>query len=258
MNIICFSSHSAGGIMCDLLNNTSMDRVASTRKRMDPQYVIFNREHNMLKGVRVDPTIIVKDRILSKNSYIDISNGVFNNEMYLECIRELKYRNKPQDTWVGTHWHPTVIPNHILTSNKVIVITNERYASRLLLFIRLVNGIIKIGKGIPPWDATLGKKPNTDITEAILSAGFNINDLLDESIMFDLFPDQLRSLRRQANHRWKSHSLCQNVEFEDIVNGNFVRDNNLNIEVFNYWKSINPFLYQEPSQKLKDYFDSTW
>ena len=245
MNIICFSSHSAGGIMCDLLNNTSMDRVASTRKRMDPLYVIFNREHNMLKGVRVD----------RKNSYIDISNGVFNNEMYLECIRELKYRNKPQDTWVGTHWHPTVIPNHILTSNKVIVITNERYASRLLLFIRLVNGIIKIGKGIPPWDATLGKKPNTDITEAILSAGFNINDLLDESIMFDLFPDQLRSLRRQANNIWKSHSLCQNVEFEDIVNGNFVRDNNLNIEVFNYWKSINPFLYQDPSQKLKDYFD---
>lgn len=257
MNLICYNSHMAGGLMCDLLNNTSMDRVASSKKHVELPYAIYNREHNMLKGVRFDPTIRVKDRILSKNPYMDISNGVFNNEMYSACIRELKYGNKPLDTWVGTHWHPTVIPDHILTSNKVIVITTEGYASRLLLFIRLVHGIIKVGKGITPWDAALGKKPSTDITEAILSAGFNINNLLDESIMFDLFPDQLLSLQIQANHIWKSHSLCQNVEFEDIVNGNFVRDNNLNIEVFNYWKSINPFLYEEPSQKLKDYFDSS-
>jgi len=245
MNILCYENHMAGGLMCDLLNNTSLANVLSLKKSSDLPYTIYNREHYMLKSGIIDPLI-------------DIGNGVFTDKIYSACIRELKYRNKPQDTWVGTHWHPTVIPDHILTSNKVIVITNERYASRLLLFIRLVNGIIKIGKGITPWDVALGKKPSTDITEAILSAGFNINDLLDESIMFDLFPDQLRSLRRQANHRWKSHSLCQNVEFEDIVNGNFVRDNNLNIEVFNYWKSINPFLYQEPSQKLKDYFDSTW
>ena len=256
MNLICYDSHMAGGLMCDLLSNTSMDRVASSKKRVELPYAIYNREHNMLKGVRLDPTIRVKDRILSKNPYVDISNGVFNNEMYLACIRELKYLNKPIDTWVGTHWHPTVIPDDILTSNKVIVITTERYASRLLLFIRLVHGIIKIGKGIPPWDRSY-RYISADITEAILSAGFNINNLLDESIMFDLFPDQLRSLQIQSNHIWKSHSLCQNVEFEDIVNGNFVRDNNLNIEVFNYWKSINPFLYEEPSQKLKDYFDSS-
>ena len=244
MNILCYENHMAGGLMCDLLNNTSLANVLSLKKSSDLPYTIYNREHHMLKSGIIDPLI-------------DIGNGVFTDKIYSACIRELKYRNKPQDTWVGTHWHPTVIPDHILTSNKVIVITNERYASRLLLFIRLVNGIIKIGKGITPWDVALGKKPSTDITEAILSAGFNINDLLDESIMFDLFPDQLKRYKSQANHRWKSHSLCQNVEFEDIVNGNFVRDNNLNIEVFNYWKSINPFLYQEPSQKLKDYFDSS-
>jgi len=244
MNILCYENHMAGGLMCDLLNNTSLANVLSLKKSSDLPYTIYNREHHMLKSGIIDPLI-------------DIGNGVFTDKIYSACIRELKYRNKPQDTWVGTHWHPTVIPDHILTSNKVIVITNERYASRLLLFIRLVNGIIKIGKGITPWDVALGKKPSTDITEAILSAGFNINDLLDESIMFDLFPDQLKKCKSHANHRWISHSLCQNVEFEDIVNGNFVRDNNLNIEVFNYWKSINPFLYQEPSQKLKDYFDSS-
>lgn len=246
MNLICYNSHTAGGLMCDLLNNTSLDMVLSLKKSSDLSYVIYNREHYMLKpqtrGI-IDPLP-------------DISNGVFTDKIYSACIRELKYGNKPQDTWVGTHWNPTVIPDHILTSNNVMVITNERYASRLLLFIRLVNGIIKIGKGIPPWDRSY-RYISADITEAILSAGFNINNLLDESIMFDLFPDQLRKCKSQANHRWKSHSLCQNVEFEDIVNGNFVRDNNLNIEVFNYWKSINPFLYEEPSQKLKDYFDSS-
>ena len=245
MNILCYETHAAGGLMCDLLNNTSLDMVLSLKKSSDLSYVMYNREHYMLTPHK------------EKNETKKHIYGVFTDKIYSACIRELKYGNKPQDTWVGTHWNPTVIPDHILTSNNVMVITNERYASRLLLFIRLVNGIIKMGKGITPWDAARGKKPSTDITEAILSAGFNINNLLDESIMFDLFPDQLTKCKTQANHRWKSHSLCQNVEFEDIVNGNFVRDNNLNIEVFNYWKSINPFLYEEPSQKLKDYFDSS-
>jgi hypothetical protein len=201
-----------------------------------------------------------------KSRYIDVSNGAFSEYIYSRAIDELRSNNKSADTWVGSHWHPTVIPERILNAGKVIVITSERYASRLLLFIRLVYGIIKLGKGVAPWDTELGVQINDEIKQAILAGGFDLNDPLDDSLMFDLFRDKLDFFLRHfenrvgdlsANNIWRPHPLCQNVEFEDIVNGNFVRDNNLNIEVFNYWKSINSFLYQEPDQKLKEYFDNS-
>jgi len=47
---------------------------------------------------------------------------------------------------------------------------------------------------------------------------------------------------------------CVNVEFEDIVNGEFVRKNNLNINYFNDWKNHNNFLY-EPDPKLTSIFE---
>ena len=245
--------------MCDLMNNTALEDVISNSNRFGNEqqatYNINNREHNMLKGFM---------RIKSK--YINVDKGLFSEYVYSKAIDELRSNNQLTDTWVGSHWHPTVIPASILTTSKVIVITNERYASRLLLFIRLVYGIIKLGKGLGPWDTELGVQINDEIKQAILVGGFDVNDPLDDSIMFDLFRDKLDYFLRHfentagaisANNIWRSHPLCQNVEFEDIVNGNFVRDNNLNIEVFNYWKSINSFLYQEPDQKLKEYFDNS-
>lgn len=245
--------------MCDLMNNTPLDHVISNANRFGPSeqatYSINNREHNMLKGF-----------IKIKSRYIDLTNGVFSKYIYSKAIDELRSNNKSPHTWVGTHWHPTVIPDSILTTGKAIVITNERYASRLLLFIRLVHGIIKLGKGRPPHQIEIGKQINDKVKEAILAGGFDLNDPLDDSIMFDLFRDSLDSFLRHfenragetsANNIWRPHPLCQNVEFEDIVNGTFVRDNNLNIEVFNYWKSINSFLYQEPDQRLKEYFDNS-
>ena len=257
MNIICFSSHTAGGIMCDLMNNTPLDHVISNilSSEIHSTYHINNREHNMLKGF-----------IKIKSKYVSIDQGVFSEYIYSKAVAELVSSNKSPDTWVGSHWHPTVIPDSILTTGKVIVITNERYASRLLLFIRLVHGIIKLGKGVPPWGFEIGEQIDDKVKEAILAGGFDVNDPLDDSIMFDLFRDKLDSYLRHfenrmremsANNIWRPHPLCQNVEFEDIVNGKFVRDNNLNIEVFNYWKSINSFLYQEPDQKLKEYFDNS-
>ena len=267
MNIICFSSHTAGGLMCDLMNNTPLDQVVSnsirgreTEKNCDyPMYTINNREHSMLKGLIMSPT---------KSSYtnVNVNNGAFSEKIYYSAIAELRSSNKSLDTWVGSHHHPTVIPDRILTNSKVIVVTNERYTSRLLLFIRIVYGLIKLGKGVPHWHRAIGISIKDEVKEAILAAGFDVNDPLDDSIMFNLFRDNLNSFLRHfenrwgetsANNIWRPHSLCQNVEFEDIVNGNFVRDNNLNIEVFNYWKSINSFLYQEPDQKLKEYFDNS-
>ena len=255
MNIICFSSHTAGGLMCDLMNNYPLDHVISNSRRSGQgTYNFNNREHNMLKGF-----------IKIKSKYVSIDNGVFSKYLYSTAIAELVSKNKSPDTWVGTHWHPTVIPDSILTTSKVIVVTNERYASRLLLFIRLVHGIIKLGKGVAIYGG-FGEQINDKVKEAILAGGFDVNDPLDNSIMFDLFRDNLDSYLRHfdnkvgemsANNVWRPHPLCQNVEFEDIVNGKFVRDNNLNIEVFNYWKSINSFLYQEPDQKLKEYFDNS-
>jgi len=248
--------------MCDLMNNYPLDHVISNSNRYGNEsneqqatYNINNREHGMLKGM-----------MKIKSRYIDVSNGVFSKYLYSQAIDELRSNNKSPDTWVGSHWHPTVIPASILTTSKVIVITNERYASRLLLFIRLVYGIIKLGKGRPPWRIEIGEQINDEVKQAILAGGFDLNDPLDDSIMFDLFRDKLDYFLRHfenkveetsANNIWRPHPLCQNVEFEDIVNGNFVRDNNLNIEVFNYWKSINSFLYQEPDQKLKEYFDNS-
>jgi hypothetical protein len=39
------------------------------------------------------------------------------------------------------------------------------------------------------------------------------------------------------------HSSCINVEFDDIVEGRFVSDFNLNLKHFENWKSKNPWLY---------------
>lgn len=47
---------------------------------------------------------------------------------------------------------------------------------------------------------------------------------------------------------------CINVEFEDVVNGEFVEKNNLDIDYFNNWKNHNNFLY-EPNPKLTSIFE---
>lgn len=55
-------------------------------------------------------------------------------------------------------------------------------------------------------------------------------------------------------NNFSSYPNCINVEFEDIVNGEFVSKNNLNINYFNNWKIHNNFLY-EPDPKLTSIFE---
>ncbi len=46
-----------------------------------------------------------------------------------------------------------------------------------------------------------------------------------------------------------------NVEFEDIVNGKFVEENNLDREHFETWKTMNSFLYVQQKSSVLRYFN---
>ncbi len=53
------------------------------------------------------------------------------------------------------------------------------------------------------------------------------------------------------------NETCTNIEFENIVNGKFVDEYNLNKEYFNIWKLYNSFLYKDADPILLDNFDLT-
>jgi hypothetical protein len=54
---------------------------------------------------------------------------------------------------------------------------------------------------------------------------------------------------------FESHPSCKNIEFEDIVNGKFVEEYQLNIEYFNEWKCLNSWLYSDIDTSLSNQFN---
>lgn len=63
---------------------------------------------------------------------------------------------------------------------------------------------------------------------------------IEESFKDDRY---MPSLIKQLKDTFFDHSSCINIEFDDIVQGRFVSDFNLNLEHFENWKSKNPWLY---------------
>jgi hypothetical protein len=54
---------------------------------------------------------------------------------------------------------------------------------------------------------------------------------------------------------FESHPSCKNIEFEDIVNGKFVEEYQLNVEYFNEWKCLNSWLYSDIDTSLSNQFN---
>ena len=124
------------------------------------------------------------------------------------------------NTWYGTHAHPTAIPNLQQIGN-IIAITTMTRSSKLYRWLRYYN----------VWF----KNEHADWRE---------NDKL-ETI------DKVRELAKNVFEEFTPVGGCINIEFEDIVNGNYVKEQNLNLEYFSAWKQNNPWLDETDSWAIK-------
>lgn len=120
------------------------------------------------------------------------------------------YRNK--DMWFGTHCHPVGVPD-LRKFDNVLAITTVSRTSKLYRWLRLYYGWFK---------------PN--------------NPTWQETNSIDSY-DQIRELAKSCYGEFAPHTDCDNVDFEHIVNGDFVADRNLNVDQFELWKQSNSFLY---------------
>ena len=186
MNLVCFSNFTAGGLVCDLLNNTVNQFEGITLKN--------NLAHHLLK---------IGD---NGKVYRIFNSEVWDKELELFEKRKHKYSEEAIDKdlsnfYVGTHCHPSCIPdNYFIKFGKVISITTERIESKLFRYLRMCYGL-RHKNNLPNYNAKL--------------------------VIESFEPD----------------SRCINIEFNDIVNGNFVKEYNLNLNHFEEWKKSNNFLY---------------
>lgn len=117
MKLICFSNNTAGGLLCDLLNNRTSDFNG---------YSVSSPEHSVFK---------VGDTPSIQNS-IDLVE--WNNLV----------KNYHEDIWSGTHAHPSCIPD-LSIFYKVIVITTETRDSKIYRWLRYYHGWFKTA--CPDW-----------------------------------------------------------------------------------------------------------
>jgi hypothetical protein len=112
MNLVCFSSNTGGGLICDLLNNNPICMSG---------YKTTNQEHSGLK-ILDTPTV---QRTLHLNAW---------------NYRVEQFKNT--DKWFGTHYHPSIIPDLSLFDT-VIAITTETRDSKLYRWLRYYHGWFK-------------------------------------------------------------------------------------------------------------------
>lgn len=196
MNLVCFSNNTAGGLVCDLLND---------KLPIIDNYKTTNKEHNIFK-LTDSPTVM--------------NEIIWNN---------LVFRYKNSDLWYGTHCHPSCIKLEDFES--VICVTTLTEKSKIYRWLRYYHGWFK--------------------SECL--------DWREDSTLEKI--DKIRELSKNVFVEFKPYPNCKNIEFEDIVNGKFVEDNNLNQEYFEQWKQNNPWLYEENIEKswcVQRFFEAKW
>lgn len=181
MKLICFSNNTAGGLLCDLLNNRTSDMTG---------YRTEGPHHSAFK---------VGD---APGVQWSVDTEIWNSRII---------QNQNFDCWLGTHAHPSAIPD-IQVFDKVIAITTMSRSSKLYRWLRYYHGWWKSHN--PQWRET--------------------NDLVDI--------DQMREMAKNVFVEFTPHPNCWNIEFCDIVDGIFVEQQGLNLEYFHKWKSSNQFL----------------
>lgn len=187
MNLVCFSNNTAGGLVCDLLNN---------KQSLIDHYKTTSNEHNIFK---IDDT---------PNIQLTIDLDIWNKLV-------LQYNNS--NLWYGTHAHPSCIPN-LNEFTSIIAITTESRQSKLYRWLRYYHGWFKTT--YPEWSES---------------------DELDKI-------DKIRCLAKNVFEPFVSWPGCDNIEFEDIISGEFVNNQQLNTDYFNRWKTHNFCLYPVDEQ----------
>lgn len=119
---------------------------------------------------------------------------------------------KNYSNWLGTHAHPSCIPDLSLFE-KVIAITTMTRKSKIYRWLRYYHGFFKS-----------------------INLEWQETDSLEQI-------DKIRELAKNVFEEFTPHSLCLNIEFEDIVEGKFVQDFGLNLEYFCQWQNRNKWLY---------------
>lgn len=167
---------------------------------------LLNRQSNSMRGYKTTGIEHSAFKIGdSPTIYTNIDTDLWNQ-------RVLKYSQST--SWFGTHTHPTVIPN-LSQFDKVLAITTSSRKSKLYRWLRLYHGWFV--NTFPDWKES----------DSIYSI------------------DKIKELAKNVFAEFTPHPSCINVEFEDIVNGEFVKQYRLNTEYFNYWASNNRWLYQD-------------
>jgi hypothetical protein len=182
MNLVCFPNNTGGALVCDLLNHKRSEFCG---------YKIQSTEHNAFK-VNDTPTVQFTLNINEWNNRIS------------------KFRNT--DQWLGTHAHPTAIPDITIFQNVMAITTGTR-SSKLYRWLRYYHGwFLSV---MPDWEE---------------------NNKL-ETI------DKVRELAKNVFVEFTPYNNCTNIEFDKIVNGDFINEYKLDQDYFEEWKQLNPWLY---------------
>lgn len=215
MNLVCFSNQTGGGLLCDLLNGINESSFNL--------YRVCSYAHGLFK---------IGDS-MSVLRQFDEGKWLLQLER-MDTLIAAGSVNK--NMWFGTHCHPSCIPHkYISMFDKVLAITTESTTSKLLRFIRMYNGLYKIRGGV--WD---GPAP-----EYIAQSD---HYYLSEKI------DEIKEMCRWTQCGFESYQYGDNVEFEDIVNGNYVRENKLSVDLLETWKKHNHWLYEPVNPALSNIF----
>jgi hypothetical protein len=219
MKLVCFANQTGGGLMCDLLNKEESSRYN--------KYHITSATHGMFKTGDTGGVHRIFDEAAWLKSLDKLNEKLSKNQIPSDAM------------YFGTHCHPSCIPEKYLSMfDEIIAITTETTNSKLLRFVRIYNGIIKILGG--SWDGP----PD----------GYTIQD---DSFYFTEKVDEIKARCYLSLDEFESNSNCTNIEFEDIINGKFVNDNQLNNNIFNTWKEKNSFMYQPIDPFLLNMFSKT-
>lgn len=187
MKLVSFPNNTAGGLICDLLNNKNINFI---------DYRVQSKEHNIFK-VGDTPTILLNIDDDLQKYWSDISS-----------------KHKNDDLWFGTHLHPSAI-NNIEDFDKIICITTKNLNSKLYRWIRYYNGWFKN----------------------------NHLDWQEDNSLEKI--DKIRELAKNNFVEFLPHSLCENIEFESIIDSSFVKKLNLNNDYYQEWRNKNSWLYDK-------------
>lgn len=121
MKLICFPNYSAGGLLCDLLNNTVSEIVGMT--------MVGNMPHNIFKSYDNGRVC----RTFDESFWLAEIEGIRSGK----GTARYKFQIFDQNLWFGTHCHPSCIPDYIFAQfDSVMAITTERRSSKFFRYLR--------------------------------------------------------------------------------------------------------------------------